>query len=90
MLSAVALFAAAASAALLYLASPNCRIVHKAARSQLRGASFVCAGASLAAAMTALGVGAGLCLTLGTWMLGAVALPYLALLWRPHAPTERD
>ena len=66
------------SAAAFYAGSANCRW------TTLRwkhGTSlgWALAAVSLAAWIAALGVGAGLCVMLGTWSLGAIALPYLAL-----------
>ena len=69
------------SAASLYAASPHCRWPswkRHAARGNLIGT--VLAVAALWVWIAKLGVGAGLCAMLGTWMLGLMALPYLA--WR--------
>jgi hypothetical protein len=87
MSSALAVIAAVASALLAYLASPHCRIVHTMARRRLRVLALACAVIASAVAIPALGIGAGLCLVLGAWMLSAVATPYLGLLHR--VPTER-
>lgn len=69
------------SAASLYAASPHCRWAswqRHAARGNLIGGLL--AVATLWVWIAKLGVGAGLCAMLGTWMLGLMALPYLA--WR--------
>lgn len=72
------------SAASLYAASRHCRWPawrRHAARGKLVGG--VLAFASLWVWIAQLGVGAGLCAMLGTWMLGLMAFPYLA--WRTGA-----
>ena len=72
------------SAASLYAASPHCRWPswkRHAARGNAIGG--VLAVAALWVWIAKLGVGAGLCAMLGTWMLGLMALPYLA--WRTTA-----
>lgn len=69
------------SAASLYAASPHCRWPswkRHAARGNVVGT--VLAIAALASWIARLGVGAGLCAMLGTWMFALMALPYLA--WR--------
>jgi len=69
------------SAASLYAASRHCcwpSWKRHAARGNLVGG--VLAVAALWLWIAQLGVGAGLCAMLGTWMLGLMALPYLA--WR--------
>jgi len=69
------------SAASLYAASPHCRWPswrRHAARGNLVG--VLLALGALWVWIAELGVGAGLCAMLGTWMLGLMACPYLA--WR--------
>ncbi|WP_396616184.1 hypothetical protein ACHZ97_19535 [Lysobacter soli] len=69
------------SASSLYAASPHCRWAswrRHAARGKLVGGLL--AVASLWVFIAQLGVGAGLCAMLGTWMLGLMVFPYLA--WR--------
>jgi hypothetical protein len=66
------------SAAAFYAGSANCRWrVSRWRHGTVVG--WVLAVVSLAAWIAALGVGAGLSVMLGTWSLGAIALPYLAL-----------
>lgn len=76
MMSATA--ACLASALLVYGASPNCR---------LRGLRFGRWGVGIGLVLVVaggvlwslpLGVGTGLVMALATWMLGLIALPYLA------------
>lgn len=69
------------SAASLYAASPHCRWPSWK-RHGVRGNAVgtVLAIAALALWISRLGVGAGLCAMLGTWMFAMMALPYLA--WR--------
>ena len=77
------------SAASLYAASPHCRWPswkRHAARGNLVG-WMLAAGASWLW-IAQLGVGAGLCAMLGTWMLGLMALPYLAWRMAPHGSGE--
>ena len=76
------------SAAGFYAGSANCRW------TTLRWkhgtwAGWALAVVSLAAWIAALGVGAGLCVMLGTWSLGAIALPYLALRVAPPVQERR-
>lgn len=78
--------AAALSALALYAGSAHCRWrVPGTARRRGRALGLVLAAASLAAWIAALGIGAGLCVMLACWMLGLVALPYLAALGRSQA-----
>jgi hypothetical protein len=80
-LSAIGVAAALVSALLLYLASPNCRRVQPPARRRgLRVAGAAAALLALAVLVAALGTGAGLCAMFAAWMLGLIALPYLAQL----------
>ncbi|MGQ4660709.1 hypothetical protein [Lysobacter sp. F6437] len=104
-LGLLATVAAVASALVLYLASPNCGWLLAARRGGLRIAAGALALLSLLAWVALSGIGAGLCAMLATWMLSALALPYLAW-WssarspidvrRPHAgsmpraPLEND
>lgn len=86
LLVATALLTSLLSAAALYAASRHCR--WEAWRRHGRFGNAVGAAlavVSLVAWIAALGGGAGLCAMLGTWMLGLMALPYLA--WRA-APAE--
>ncbi|MDR0184408.1 hypothetical protein [Lysobacter arvi] len=79
------------SAASLYAASSHCRWPswrRHAARGTLAG--FVFALVSLWLFIAELGVGAGLCAMLGTWMLGLMALPYLAWRSAPNPRLEQD
>lgn len=69
------------SAAALYAASPHCRWPawrRAGARGNVVGLAL--GVVSLALWIMELGVGAGLCAMLGTWMLALMVLPYLA--WR--------
>ena len=84
---AAAILSALLSAAALYAASPHCRWPawrRRGAHGNLVG--LVLGAVSLALWIGELGVGAGLCAMLGTWMLALMALPYLA--WRT-APASR-
>ena len=73
--------AALLSALALYAGSVHCRWRLPAALCRHGGKTgIVLALTSLAAWITALGVGAGLCAMLGCWMLAMVALPWLAAL----------
>lgn len=73
--------AALLSALGLYAGSGHCRWRLPAAlRRHGKVVGLVLALMSLAAWITALGVGAGLCAMLGCWMLAMVALPCLAAL----------
>ncbi|MBU8977211.1 MULTISPECIES: hypothetical protein [unclassified Lysobacter] len=76
-----AIIASLLSAAALYAASPHCRWPSWRQRGR-RGNTIgaVLAVLALALWIAQLGVGAGLCAMLGTWMGGLMALPYLA--WR--------
>ncbi len=76
-----AIVASLLSAAALYAASRHCRWPswqRRGARGNAIGA--VLALAALALWIAQLGVGAGLCAMLGTWMGGLMLFPYLA--WR--------
>lgn len=76
-----AAIAALLSAFALYAGSCHCRWRMPAALHRYgRVAGLVLAVASLAAWISALGAGAGLCAMLGCWMLAMVALPCLAAL----------
>ncbi|UYB53908.1 hypothetical protein OCJ37_08225 [Xanthomonas sp. AM6] len=72
---------AALSALALYAGSPNCRL---APLQRLRrfgnGLGLALAMASLAAWIAQLGVGAGLCAMLASWMLALMLVPTLAAL----------
>ncbi|MGH8083748.1 MAG: hypothetical protein ACREPV_00535 [Lysobacter sp.] len=87
-LGLLAIVAALASALALYLASPNRGWRPGAGRAGLRAASGVLALVSLGAWIALIGVGAGLCAMLATWMLALVALPYLA--WWTSAQRPLD
>lgn len=87
-LGLLATVAALASALALYLASPNRAWRPGSARGGLRVAGTVLALLSLAGWIALLGVGAGLCTMLATWMLALVALPYLAWWSGAHRPAE--
>lgn len=78
MLMMLATTACLASALLVYGASPNCRLrgLRFGRLGMGIGLALIVAGAVLWA--LALGMGTGLVVTLATWMLGLVALPYLA------------
>ncbi|MGY0617916.1 hypothetical protein [Lysobacter sp. A378] len=80
--------AALLSALALYLASPNRTWRPGAGRGGLRMLGGVLALASLAAWVAVLGVGAGLCAMLATWMLAMVALPYLAWWTTARRPAD--
>lgn len=74
-----ALLAAVLSAAALYAGSRHCRW----ANWRRLGRAGTWTGALLAIAslglwICALGAGAGACAMIGTWMLGMMALPYVA------------
>jgi len=78
---AAAILSSLLSAAALYAASPHCRWRAWRRRGAHGNAvGLVLAVVSLVSWVAELGGGAGLCAMLGTWMLGLVALPYLA--WR--------
>lgn len=83
-----AIVAALASALALYLASPNCGWRPTARRDGLQIAGVALALVSLVAWIALLGVGAGLCAMLATWMLALVVLPYLA--WWTNASPPAD
>ncbi|MGH8075161.1 MAG: hypothetical protein ACREO4_14020 [Lysobacter sp.] len=85
-LGLLATMSAVASALALYLASPNCAWRTTARRGGLRIAGGALALLSLVAWVALSGIGAGLCAMLGTWMLSALALPYLAW-WTSASPT---
>jgi hypothetical protein len=75
-----ALISTLLSALALYAGSRNCRWSPKPKhphRSTRIGLALAVVG--LVLWMRLLGGGAGLCAMLGTWMLGMMALPYLAL-----------
>ncbi|GAA5067170.1 hypothetical protein [Lysobacter panacisoli] len=74
------------SAAAFYAASEHCRWPawkRRGARGRVVGSAL--AVASLALWIAQLGVGAGLCAMMGSWMLVVIALPYIA--WRT-APAD--
>lgn len=77
-LMALATAACLCSALLVYGASPNCRLRKlRFGRAGMGiGLALVAAGAVLWS--LPLGMGTGLLAALATWMLGLVALPYLA------------
>jgi hypothetical protein len=76
-----AIAASLLSAAALYAASRHCRWPSWRQRGTLGNAiGAVLAVVALALWIAQLGIGAGLCAMLGTWMGGLMLLPYLA--WR--------
>lgn len=79
LLAAAAFSTSLASALALYAGSSHCRWQ---ALARWRGIGswigLALAGLSLWLWVLMLGGGAGLCAMLGTWMLGMMALPYLA------------
>lgn len=76
------------SAFALYRASPHSGgEAHRWRAGNLLG--LVLAAASLSTWIVELGVGAGICVMLATWMLALAALPYLAHGLRPTTPQER-
>ena len=81
----LAVLLALAVALALYLASPQQRLLRRLPLSarRLQGIAALLALASLPAAVAALGAAAGFFSWLTALMLGATALPYLALLRRP-------
>lgn len=87
-LGLLATVTAVASALALYLASPNCGWRATVRRGGLRIAAGALALLSLLAWAALSGVGAGLCAMLATWMLSALALPYLA--WWTNAKPSVD
>lgn len=87
-LGLIATLAALVSALALYLASPNCGWRPAARRGGVRVIGVGLALVSLGAWIALLGVGAGLCAMLATWMLALVALPYLA--WWTNASPPAD
>ena len=87
-LGLLATVAALASALALYLASPNCGWRANVRRGGLRIVGAALALVSLGAWIVLLGVGAGLCAMLATWMLALVALPYLAWWTSTHRPVD--
>lgn len=79
------------SAAALYAASRHCRWVSWRRHGRHGNAAGAVLGiASLAMWIATLGVGAGLCAMLGTWMLASMALPYLAWRTAPDTNGGRD
>lgn len=85
-LSVAAFATSLLSAMSFYAGSANCRwSLPRVKRGAWLGGAL--AMVSLWAWTAALGFGAGLCVMLGTWTLGAIALPYLAL---RVAPVERE
>jgi hypothetical protein len=84
----IATLAALASALAMYLASPNRGWQPGAGRAGLRAVGGALALVSLGGWIAELGVGAGLCAMLATWMLALVALPYLA--WWTNASPPAD
>jgi hypothetical protein len=81
MLAVAAFVVSLASALALYAGSPHCRWP---ALQGWRGTGgwvgLALAGLSLWLWVLSLGMGAGLCAMLGTWMLAMMALPCLAVL----------
>ncbi|MEG2805815.1 hypothetical protein [Stenotrophomonas sp.] len=76
--------ASAFSALAFYAASPHCRWPRLRRAGRLgRQIGLVTAATSLWLWMGQLGLATGLCVTLGGWMLTALALPYLAAWHRP-------
>lgn len=74
------------SAAAFYAASAHCRWpAWKRRGTKGRIVGSVLAVVSLALWIAQLGVGAGLCAMMGSWMLVVIALPYIA--WRT-APAD--
>lgn len=84
----VATAAALLSALALYLASPNRTWRPGAGRDGLRVLGGALALASLGAWIVVLGVGAGLCAMLATWMFALVTLPYLAWWTTSHRSAD--
>lgn len=87
-----AIVTAVLSAVALYGASPHCRWPRwRRHAGQGNVAGLVFAVVSLAMWIGQLGVGAGLCAMLGTWMLALMALPFLAWRTGPEAhAVERE
>lgn len=87
-LSVAAFATSLLSAAAFYAGSSNCR--WRWPRWRFGTATgWVLAIVSLTAWIAALGVGAGLSVMMGTWSLGAIALPWLALRHAPAAAERR-
>ena len=74
-----AIAASLLSAAALYAASPHCRWLAWRRLRAGRWISLALAALSLALWIASLGAGAGFVAMLGTWMLAALALPYMAI-----------
>jgi hypothetical protein len=73
---AVAVICAVLSALVLYAGSPNCRLTPlRRLRRFGNWLGLALAGASLAAWIAQLGVGAGLCVMLASWMLALMLVP---------------
>jgi hypothetical protein len=72
---------AALSALALYAGSPNCRLAPlRRLRRFGNSLGLALAGASLAAWIAQLGVGAGLCAMLASWMLALMLVPTVGAL----------
>ncbi|WP_241094240.1 hypothetical protein, partial [Xanthomonas bonasiae] len=72
---------AALSALALYSGSPNCRLAPlRRLRRFGNGLGLALAGASLAAWIAQLGIGAGLCAMLASWMLALMLAPTVGAL----------
>lgn len=88
---AAAILTSLLSAAALYAASTHCRWPswrRSGEHGNVVGAALGVASLSMWIGM--LGVGAGLCAMLGTWMLALMALPYLAWRTGPNTHGGRD
>jgi hypothetical protein len=79
-----ALLLSMAGAILIYLASPQQKLLSAPLRAGFRMAALATIAGGAAAWIAATGIGAGIATTLTTWMLTWVALPYLS--WWRGAP----
>lgn len=89
LLPAFAFIATVLSALALYAGSAHCRLrVLQRWQGIGTGIGSVLALVSLVLWGADLGMGAGLCVMLGTWMLALMALPYVAAWTNPASDTQ--
>jgi hypothetical protein len=86
---AAASLASILSALALYAGSGHCRWPALQGRGGAGWLGLALAGGSLWAWVDALGVGAGLCAMLGTWMLAMMLFPLLGVLVGPQPASTR-
>lgn len=88
---ALAAVCAVLSALCLYAGSPNCRLAPlRRLRRFGNGLGLALAAASLAAWIAQLGVGAGLCAMLASWMLALMLVPTVGALRGEAGGTARS